>query len=269
MKWAIFFAVLFILSAVLNVFFLTKGKDIKTTLPTYKVLEVFDGDSFLIEGKHEIRLRQAQAPEKGLCGHIEAKNALTKLIKDKYVKLDYQIPDIYGRQMAMVFVDDLNVNKEMVISGLARYHHDTTPFEKEMKLAGIKAKENGIEYGMMEAIAEGATVLKESDFNINLPEVFRIYNNRSVIESRLVGWTQEALSEDPNLNDVSSKIAHTGEGEWTIKTAEKLNVPVPVIKKSFEVRVESEKDNPNSPSGFRNKVVSALRGKFGGHKVKE
>lgn len=144
MKWAIFFAVLFILSAVLNVFFLTKGKDIKTTLPTYKVLEVFDGDSFLIEGKHEIRLRQAQAPEKGLCGHIEAKNALTKLIKDKYVKLDYQIPDIYGRQMAMVFVDDLNVNKEMVISGLARYHHDTTPFEKEMKLAGIKAKENGV-----------------------------------------------------------------------------------------------------------------------------
>lgn len=132
-----------------------------------------------------------------------------------------------------------------------------------------KMVHNGIEYGMMEAIAEGATVLKESDFNINLPEVFRIYNNRSVIESRLVGWTQEALSEDPNLNDVSSKIAHTGEGEWTIKTAEKLNVPVPVIKKSFEVRVESEKDNPNSPSGFRNKVVSALRGKFGGHKVKE
>jgi 6-phosphogluconate dehydrogenase len=64
-----------------------------------------------------------------------------------------------------------------------------------------KMVHNGIEYGMMEAIAEGAAILNSSQFNINLEEVFRVYNNRSVIESRLVGWTLEALKEDPDLKE--------------------------------------------------------------------
>lgn len=130
-----------------------------------------------------------------------------------------------------------------------------------------KMVHNGIEYGMMEAIAEGAAILKASDFNFNLADVFRVYNNRSVIESRLVGWTQEALEEDPGLSEYSSKINHTGEGEWTIKTAEELGVDAEVIEESFEVRVESGSVDENSPDGFRNKAVSAMRGKFGGHSV--
>lgn len=132
-----------------------------------------------------------------------------------------------------------------------------------------KMVHNGIEYGMMEAIAEGAAILKASDFNFNLADVFRVYNNRSVIESRLVGWTQEALEEDPELSEYLSKIGHTGEGGWTIKTAEELGVDPEVIEKSFEVRVESGSVDENSPDGFRNKAVSAMRGKFGGHSVKK
>lgn len=132
-----------------------------------------------------------------------------------------------------------------------------------------KMVHNGIEYGMMEAIAEGAAILKASQFNLDLAEIFRVYQKKSVIVSRLVGWSQEALFEDPNLDSYSSKIGHTGEGEWTVKTGEELGVSVPVLKDSFNVRVASENDDEKSPNGFRNKLVSAMRGKFGGHSVKK
>lgn len=131
-----------------------------------------------------------------------------------------------------------------------------------------KMVHNGIEYGMMEAISEGAAILKFSGFNLNMEEVFRVYNNRSVIESRLVGWALEALKEDPELKEYSSKIGHTGEGEWTVKVAEELGVDAEVIEESFEVRVESEEVDENSPNGYRNKMTSAMRGKFGQHSVK-
>ncbi|HSX58504.1 MAG TPA: decarboxylating 6-phosphogluconate dehydrogenase [Candidatus Saccharimonadales bacterium] len=132
-----------------------------------------------------------------------------------------------------------------------------------------KMVHNGIEYGMMEAIGEGAAVLNSAPFKLDLPEIFRVYNNRSVVESRLVGWTLDALKEDPKLKNISSTINSTGEGEWTIKTAKELKVEVPVIKDSFKVRQNSNKDKENSSSGFRNKVVSAMRGKFGQHEVKK
>jgi 6-phosphogluconate dehydrogenase len=127
-----------------------------------------------------------------------------------------------------------------------------------------KMVHNGIEYGMMQAIAEGAAVLEKSPYDYDLAKVFALYNKNSVIQSRLVGWTQEALAENPTLEGVSSVIAHSGEGEWTINTAEELGVAVPVIETSFQVRLESEKQ----PENFRNKIVTAQRGKFGGHSTK-
>lgn len=132
-----------------------------------------------------------------------------------------------------------------------------------------KMVHNGIEYGMMEAIGEGAALLKHGPFTLDLAEVFRVYNKRSVIESRLVAWTQEALSEDPELRDISSEIKSTGEGEWTIKTAKELGIETPVIEDSFKVRQNSVNDPEDSPEGFRNKIVSAQRGKFGRHEIKK
>lgn len=128
-----------------------------------------------------------------------------------------------------------------------------------------KMVHNGIEYGMMQAIAEGAAVLKKSQFNIDMPAVFDIYQHRSVIESRLVGWTLEALIEDSELKDTTSKIDHTGEGEWTVEAAAELGVDVPIIKESLEVRKRSKAETED----YRDKVVSAMRGKFGGHPVKK
>jgi 6-phosphogluconate dehydrogenase len=132
-----------------------------------------------------------------------------------------------------------------------------------------KMVHNGVEYGMMEAISEGAAILKNAPFPLDLQEIFRVYNNRSVVESRLVGWALDALKEDPELKEYSSVVGHTGEGEWTAKTAQELKVDADVIKRSFEIRVESDKVEENSPNGYRNKMTSAMRGKFGQHAVKK
>ncbi|KKU44894.1 MAG: 6-phosphogluconate dehydrogenase, decarboxylating [Microgenomates group bacterium GW2011_GWA2_46_7] len=126
-----------------------------------------------------------------------------------------------------------------------------------------KMVHNGIEYGMMQAIAEGVAVLNASNFNFDLAKVLELYNHNSVIASRLVGWTAEALKDDPQLDHISSKIEHTGEGEWTINTAKESGISVPVIAESLAVRKRSRSESNN----FSDKTVSAMRGKFGGHKV--
>lgn len=124
-----------------------------------------------------------------------------------------------------------------------------------------KMVHNGIEYGMMEAFGEGFAILE--NYGINVKEAARIYSTGSVIESKLSRWLEEALEEDSKLEDISSKINATGEGEWTVDTGKELGLDVRVIEDSFKVRQESSEDSED----FRAKVVSALRGKFGGHKV--
>lgn len=139
-----------------------------------------------------------------------------------------------------------------------------------------KTIHNGIEYGMMEAIGEGAAILKNSEFPYDLREVFRIYNTGSIIESRLVGWTLAELKEDPELATISSVIGSgggagktKGEAHWTIEHAKSLGVDAPVIEASVEVRDNSDKDIEDSPNGFRNKIVAAMRWQFGRHPVKK
>ena len=128
----------------------------------------------------------------------------------------------------------------------------------------VKMVHNGIEYGMMQAIAEGFATLKASKYKLDLAQVADLYDNGSVVQSRLVGWLRQAyLQYGRDLDEVSGSVAHTGEGEWTVKTAKKLKVPVPIIKESFKFRVKSEK----SPS-YTGKVLSALRNQFGGHDIK-
>lgn len=129
----------------------------------------------------------------------------------------------------------------------------------------VKMIHNGVEYGMMQAIAEGVAILDASEFDLNLIDCFDIYQHQSVITSRLVGWTLEALKEDPKLAGYSSKIGRTGEGDWTVETAKELGVEIPVIEDSVRVRMESE----NQPDNIRNRAVSAMRGKFGHHEVKK
>ncbi len=145
--------------------------------------------------------------------------------------------------------------------------------------AGHLAKmvHNAIEYGMMESLGEGLAILKESKYKYDFVELLDLYNHGSVIESRLVGWAKNAFVEDITLENTSSIIGSGGagkerikaEGDWTLELAGELGVEAPSIKASVQVRAESPNVEENSPNGFRNKVVSALRGQFGGHAVKK
>ena len=139
-----------------------------------------------------------------------------------------------------------------------------------------KMVHNGIEYGMMEAIGEGAALLKNSPFNYDLVEVFRVYGVRSIIESRLVNWAQTEFENDAELSDISSVIGSGGAGkrvkseaDWTLEFAKDKGIKIPVIEASIKARDESGKDAEDSPAGFRNKTVSAMRRQFGQHPVEK
>lgn len=125
----------------------------------------------------------------------------------------------------------------------------------------VKMVHNGIEYGMMQAIAEGFSVLRESEFNIDGLEVARVYNKRSVIESRLMEWMHTAFAENGlELNGIDDTAIGTGEGKWTIEAAHELGIPVRVIEEAFNARKFSEQ-NPN----YQAQIIMALRNQFGGH----
>ncbi len=129
----------------------------------------------------------------------------------------------------------------------------------------VKMVHNGIEYGMMQALAEGFAVMKASGFDLDLAKVAELYNHRSVIESRLVGWLKNAYERHgKELSGISGSVAQSGEGMWTVDAARELGIPVPVIEGALEFRLRSQK-NPS----YIGKIVSALRNQFGGHEVKE
>ena len=126
-----------------------------------------------------------------------------------------------------------------------------------------KMVHNGIEYGMMQALAEGFTILQKAPFKFRLRDVAHMYNQNSIITSRLTQWLEEGFKEyGDDLKKASGVVAHTGEGEWTVKTAKEFGVSAPVIKDSYLFRVRSKKN-----STFTGKILSTLRAVFGGHKI--
>lgn len=126
----------------------------------------------------------------------------------------------------------------------------------------VKMIHNGIEYGIMQAIAEGFTILKKSRYALDLGNVADVYNHGSVIESRLIGWLADAFRlSGEDLKDISGAAGHTGEGAWTVKTAEELKIRARVIEEALRFRMRSEK----RPS-YTGKILSALRHQFGGHR---
>lgn len=134
----------------------------------------------------------------------------------------------------------------------------------------VKMIHNGIEYGMMQAIAEGFTILKHAPYKLNLRNVAQVYNHGSVIESRLVGWLASALEVfGEHLTHVSAVVEHTGEGEWTVATAQKLKVKTRVIEQALRFRIESDKNArvPLAQQDYTAKILSSLRAMFGGHKT--
>jgi 6-phosphogluconate dehydrogenase len=127
----------------------------------------------------------------------------------------------------------------------------------------VKMVHNGIEYGMMQAIAEGFAVMKHSPFQVRLKNVAELFGHGSVIESRLVSWLLSGYhTYGENLEGVSGEVANSGEGAWTVETAKKYNIPTPVIREALNFRIASQ-GNPS----YTGQIVSVMRNEFGGHDV--
>lgn len=124
----------------------------------------------------------------------------------------------------------------------------------------LKMVHNGIEYGMMEAIAEGFHVLHESNFEYNLEAVAKNWNHGSVIRSWLMELAEQQFGAHADLADIKGVVDASGEAKWTVESALDFEVPVPVIVLSLMVRNASKQDD-----NFACKVLSVLRNGFGGH----
>ncbi len=129
----------------------------------------------------------------------------------------------------------------------------------------VKMIHNGIEYGMMQAFAEGFGILKsKEEFGLDVAEIARIWQHGSVVRSWLLDLAVNALSEDPTLSDIKPWVADSGEGRWTVFESIDLAVPAPVITLALQMRFAS-RDEENFPA----RMLAALRNQFGGHAVKK
>lgn len=129
----------------------------------------------------------------------------------------------------------------------------------------VKMVHNGIEYGMMQAIAEGFDLMSQSEFDLKLADVAKLYNHGSVIESSLVGWLRSGFDTyGEDLTKITGSASASGEGLWTVETAHEAGVPVPVIEDSLKVREQSQK----KPS-YQGQLISVMRNMFGGHSIEK
>lgn len=128
----------------------------------------------------------------------------------------------------------------------------------------VKMVHNGIEYGLMQAYAEGFEILRaKEDFALDVHQIAEIWRFGSVVRSWLLDLAANALAEDADLSGIKGWVADSGEGRWTVFEAIDQDVPAPVITLSLMMRFASRQ-----PDGYAAKLLAALRNQFGGHAVK-
>jgi len=127
-----------------------------------------------------------------------------------------------------------------------------------------KMVHNGIEYGLMQAYAEGFSILEhKKEFELDLHQIAEIWRNGSVVRSWLLDLTANALEKNPTLKGIAPYVADSGEGRWTVAEAIELSVPAPIITHSLISRLRSR-----DTESFSDKLVAAMRNQLGGHAVK-
>jgi 6-phosphogluconate dehydrogenase len=128
----------------------------------------------------------------------------------------------------------------------------------------VKMVHNGIEYGMMQAYAEGFEVMqRKTDFALDLAQIAEIWRHGSVVRSWLLDLTAAALDEDPRLDGIKGWVADSGEGRWMVSEAVELDVPAPIISLALQMRFVSRQQE-----SFAAKLLAAMRRQFGGHAVR-
>jgi 6-phosphogluconate dehydrogenase len=128
----------------------------------------------------------------------------------------------------------------------------------------VKMIHNGIEYGLMQAYAEGFELMHASDYRVDLGAVAKLWNQGSVVRSWLLELTARALAEDADLSGLKGYVEDSGEGRWTLHEGIDRAVPLPVLTAALFTRFRSREDNP-----FSERMLAALRNQFGGHAVKK
>jgi 6-phosphogluconate dehydrogenase len=129
----------------------------------------------------------------------------------------------------------------------------------------VKMIHNGIEYGLMQAYAEGFSILEhKKDLGLDPQEVARIWQHGSVVRSWLLELTAEALKHNPGMEGIAPHVADSGEGRWTVQEAIDLDVPAPVITLALLQRLRSRDDE-----SFADRLLAAMRQQFGGHAVRK
>jgi 6-phosphogluconate dehydrogenase len=122
---------------------------------------------------------------------------------------------------------------------------------------------NGIEYGMLQAYAEGFEILKASEYSLDLAAISELWNQGSVVRSWLLELAERAFKNDPELASITGYVEDSGEGRWTVLESIEKNVPAPVLTLSLQARFRSRQED-----SFGAKVIAALRNEFGGHAVR-
>ncbi|HKF49423.1 MAG TPA: decarboxylating 6-phosphogluconate dehydrogenase [Terracidiphilus sp.] len=129
----------------------------------------------------------------------------------------------------------------------------------------VKMVHNGIEYGMMQAFAEGFTIMEsKTELHLDITQIAEIWRYGSVVRSWLLDLTAEALQKNPSLDGFEAYVEDSGEGRWTVYEAIDLNVSAPVITESLIRRIRSREDN-----NFTDRMLAIMRNAFGGHAVKK
>src|SRR5512137_357603 len=128
----------------------------------------------------------------------------------------------------------------------------------------VKMVHNGIEYGMMQAYAEGFELLEATEWDLDLASIADLWNQGSVVRSWLLELAADAFKKDPGLENITGYVEDTGEGRWTVEQAIAHSVPMPAISAALFTRFRSRQADT-----FSGKVLAALRNEFGGHAVKE
>src|SRR5262249_43540281 len=129
----------------------------------------------------------------------------------------------------------------------------------------VKMVHNGIEYGLMQAYAEGFALLhRKTEFSLDLAQIAELWRHGSVVRSWLLDLTAEALAADPQMKGILPYVNDSGEGRWTVAEAIEANVAAPIITLSLLDRIQSR-----DPEQFANKLLAVMRNKFGGHDVQK
>lgn len=128
----------------------------------------------------------------------------------------------------------------------------------------VKMIHNGIEYGLMQAYAEGFELLESSEYKLDLADICHLWNQGSVVRSWLLELSERAFKADPNLEKITGYVADSGEGRWTVREAMDKDVPAVALTYALMARFRSRQEE-----SFSAKVLAALRNQFGGHAVKE